>query len=285
MKQLILLILIFIDILFSSCSQKNRESKTAEYNSNSISDTIKKSINAIENGKEQDRKFVRTADLKFRVNDVSKVSSTIENIIKKENGFIVYTKLFSDVDNTEITEVSKDSSIETIYFTVSNTITLRVPAARFDTTLKEIAAWIDFLDYRIIKADDVSFQLLTNNLTLKRAASNTKKNTHSEVADSYNQEQADNAKVSNLTINDQLKYCTINLIFSQRQSPKRSVISNNKNIDAYSPGFGSKIVSAIIAGWSWLESLILFFIQSWAVILLVIALYFLFRKFRNRIKK
>lgn len=269
-----------------ACNQKSNEIKDNSLKPDTIAATVNKSIAAIENGKASDRKFIRTAELKFKVKDVSQATANIDTIIKQNEGFIIYSNLSGDINNTTVTTISKDSSLETIYYTVSNNITLRVLNSKFDTTLKEIASMIDFWDYRIIKADDISFQILSNNLTLKRTSGAGKKQiAASEESSAYKQEQADNARVSNLYLNDQLKYSTINLIFSQRQSIKRNVIPNNKNIAEFTPGIGSKIAEALKSGWGLVESLILFIIQLWAIILLAVVVYFLFRKFTLKLKK
>ena len=48
-------------------------------------------------------------------------------------------------------------------------MTLRVPNTQLDTVIKTIAKQIQFLNYRIIKADDVTLQMLSNKMTQKRS--------------------------------------------------------------------------------------------------------------------
>jgi hypothetical protein len=110
--------------------------------------------------------------------------------------------------------------------------------------LKLLSANIDYLDYRIIKADDVALQMLSNNLTLKRSAKNEnritlaidhrgKKLTETTTAEEVvlsKQEQADNARIANLSLRDQLNFSTVNLVIYQRQSFRHELIANDKNI-------------------------------------------------------
>lgn len=123
---------------------------------------------AVENTKDSSRKFIRTADLKFRVEDVKNATYKIEDLIAKYDGFVSYTNLLSNVDNRSVIPISADSSLETIYYTVENNMTLRVPNIKLDSTLKDIAKQIDYLDYRVIKANDISLLLFSNKLTQKR---------------------------------------------------------------------------------------------------------------------
>ena len=261
-----------LSILLFGCGQSRNEQMESKAMADSTSNAFISSSAAVENGKDTTRRFIRTADLKFKVKSVIKSTYDIENITNRQGGFVTFTNLTSDINNVTTTAVSADSSLETTYYTVTNSITLRVPNTKLDTTLKEISNNIDYLDFRIIKAEDVALQILSNNLTQKRSAKNEerltnaidnrgKKLNETTVAEEIllsKQEQADNAKISNLSLTDQIKFSTINLSIYQRQTIKRELISNDKNIDAYEPGFGTKILDALKYGWDILETFIVF---------------------------
>ena len=117
----------------------------------------------------EERKFIRTAELKFQVQDVSNTTTNIERLVRNQGGFVIYTNLSSSIDNKETYQISRDSSLETIHYILSNDIKLRVPNRKFDSTIQAIALLVDFLDYKAVKADDVSLQLLDNQLTKKRS--------------------------------------------------------------------------------------------------------------------
>lgn len=254
---------------------------------------------AIEKNKDSTRKFIRTAELRFRVQNVIQSTYSIEETAKRFGGFIAYTNLSSTINNVYSTEISADSSLETTNYTVENNIVLRVPNTKLDTTLKTIALTIDFLDYRIIKADDVALQLLSNELAQKRSAKNGKRltdaidaqgnklieTTIAEDAVFSKQEQADNAKIANLSLKDQIDFSTINVTIYQRKTSKHELIANEKNIKAYEPGFGYKLIEAIKSGWYLLESIVLALFHLWALILIAVGIFILYRmvKLRNKI--
>ena len=54
---------------------------------------------AIENGKDSTRKFIRTAELKFKVKSVVEATGDIENITTRLVGFVSSTELKSTIDN------------------------------------------------------------------------------------------------------------------------------------------------------------------------------------------
>lgn len=293
------IIVLFLSHSFWSCNNSNKEA----YQNSSVTDStrsiIASSSAAVENGKDTTRKFIRTADLKFKVNSVINSTYNIENITASNGGFITYTNLSSNIDNVEQILVSADSSLETTYYTVTNTMIVRVPNSKLDTTLKEIAKNIDYLDYRVIKAEDIALQIRSNNLTEKRNAVNEdrlinaidskgKKLSEITVAEEIllrKKEEADNAAISNLSLLDQVKFSTVNLSLYQRQAIKRTLIANNKNIDAYQPGLGSKIFEAVKYGWEILESIIVYLCKLWALFVLALVAYLIYKKYKHTIKK
>lgn len=285
-----------LSILLFGCSQSSDESDSMAQDS--TSNAFISSSAAVENGKDTTRRFIRSADLKFKVKSVIKSTYDIEDITNRQGGFVTFTNLTSNIDNATTTAVSADSSLETTYYTVTNSITLRVPNTKLDTTIKEISNNIDYLDFRIIKAEDVALQILSNNLTQKRSAKNEerltnaidnrgKKLNETTVAEEIllsKQEQSDNAKISNLSLTDQIKFSTINLSIYQRQTIKRELISNDKNIDAYEPGFGTKILDALVYGWDILETFIVFLTKLWGLFLFAIFVYFIYKKYGHKLK-
>ena len=176
---------------------------------------------------------------------------------------------------------------------------LRVPNYKLDTVLKGIARNIDFLDYRIIKADDVALDLMTNDLTQNRNNSNEDRlrkaidiksgrlNDINDAEDNLEskQEKRDAARIANLRLKDQINFSTINLILYQRQDVKNETIGSRKIIEEYEAGFGSKLLTTLKGGWILLETLILFIVQFWALLLLAAVLIVLYKKFRPRVLK
>jgi hypothetical protein len=285
-------------ILTFSCSRQGREEAEKGTVADSISNTFISSSAAVENGKDSTRRFIRTAELKFKVKSVIKSTYDIEDITNRQGGFVTYTNLTSDINNVTTIAVSADSTLETTYYTVTNSIKIRVPNTKLDTILKEISRNIDYLDYRIIKAEDVALQILSNNLIQKRSAKNQERlanaidkkgkklneTTNAEELLLDKQEQSDNAKISNLSLTDQIKFSTINIFIYQRQTFKRELILNDKNVDAYDPSFGSKVLESLKFGWDILETFLVFLTRLWGLFLFAILVYIIYKKYGHRLK-
>ncbi|MES2776083.1 MAG: DUF4349 domain-containing protein [Bacteroidota bacterium] len=257
------------------------------------------SFAAVENPKDTEHKFIRTANLKFKVRNVETTTYKIEDVISRHGGFVTSTQLNSNIDNVSVIPISADSSLETTSFTVTNTMTLRLPNISLDTTLKDIARLVDYLDYRIIKADDVSLQLQSNLLAQKRIASNRHRLAQGidnrgkklpDVTDAEEslldkQEQIDNALLTNMSLNDQMKFSTVQLSIYQRQAIKRELISNDKNITAYQPGFGSRLLDSLQYGLEVQASIFVALTRLWWVFLFAAISWIGYRKFGHKFIK
>ena len=294
------LILICIIYMISSGCIRSSEHQINEslFDSVSIRPDVS-STAAVENNKDSTHKFVRSAELKFKVKNVISATYAIENITARQGGFVTYTNLTSNINTVSTIPISTDSSLETKYYTVINTITLRVPNTRLDSTLKEIAGNIDFLDFRIIKAEDVALQLYANDLTHERVARNAQRLTtaidqkgkklhetaSAELSLLDKAEQSDNARLSNLSLKDQIKFSNISLTIYQRETTSREMIGNDKNIEAYQPGMGKRLLESFIYGWGFLEDFVVYLVKSWGIILFIILALFIYKFLQKKFKK
>ncbi|MCL1937113.1 MAG: DUF4349 domain-containing protein [Candidatus Azobacteroides sp.] len=297
--------LILVGIAFGSCSKSSGPRPEAsevmmaeEKAAASPSDYVSSSA-AVENPQDTTHQFIRTANLKFKVKDVVQSTYDIEDITNKQGGFVTYTNLTSEVDRVNTVNISADSSLISTYYTVVNSLTLRVPNIRLDTALKEIARNIDFLDYRIIQAQDVALQILANSLSQKRLAKNEERLANAidrqgrrlnETASAEElllnkQEQADNAKIANLALSDQISFSTVSLSIYQKQSVKRELVFNEKNSTAYQPSWGRQFLESLRWGWNLLADLVIFITKFWAFIVLGVVAYLAYRKYGHKIRK
>lgn len=295
MKNLKLILVFALSTTLFSCTPKAAEEAPA-YDSVAV---MVSSSAAVENKKDSTHKFIRTAELKFKVKSVIKSTYNIEDIAARIGGFVTYTNLTSDVFSTETKEISLDSSVIVTRFTVTNSIIIRVPNTKLDTTLKQISRNIVYLDYRTIKAEDVALQLLSNNLTIRRSDENEarlknaidnrgKKLTETTSAEELllnKQEQADNARISNLSLKDQINFSTINLTIYQNDEVNYEKIAREKNSKQYEPSFGFRILDSLSYGWSIFENIIVFLVNLWGLVLLGVLVFLAYKLYVIKFKK
>lgn len=269
-----------------SCKRGDEKSEEAVSAPKSLSSDAAVEKNAAKH------KFIRTADIKFKVKNVAKSTYAVENAVANCGGTVTNTNLKSEVNETKRTKISQDSIVETTRFTVQNDMTLRVPNNQLSNLLNTISKEVGYLDYRVINAEEVSLKLLSNQLAQDRQQHYTQRLENSvdatgkklnQVVDAENdlltkKENADNAKIQNLAIDDAISYSAVTLALYQDEGMRREVLANPESM-SYHSGFGTQIVDSLKTGWYMLEAIISFVLQFWSLLLLGIVGYLGYRKF------
>ncbi|RED26162.1 uncharacterized protein DUF4349 [Flavobacterium cutihirudinis] len=283
--------LMIIALLFS-CKKADYASEESADLKMATDSTAVSSSAAVEQ-KDSKQKFIRTADIKFKVKNVVKSTYAIENAVTKFGGFVTYTNLQSNIQNQIKTKISQDSTLQTTKYTVENNITIRVPNTQLDTVIKSIAKQIDFLDFRVIKADDVSLKLLANQLSQKRSAVSEKRVEkaidskgkkindimQAENALANQKEANDNHTIENLSIQDQINFSTVTLQLYQNETIRQETMASEKDSAAYKPNLGIQTIDALKSGWYILEAILVFFVNLWPFVLIGLGGFFIYKKY------
>lgn len=281
--------------VFFSCKRAENPNEEAPSEISKQTTSVLSSSAVVEK-KESDRKFIRTADIKFKVKNVTQSTYAIENIVTKFDGFITHTHLQSTVIEKLKTKISPDSTLETIKYNVENKIIIRVPNARLDTVVKSIALQIDFLDYRIIKADDVSLQLKGNKMAEKRGIDHEKRlekaiDTKGKKLDSVveaeenlasKKEQTDGKIIENLSLQDQVAFSTLTLEIYQDETVKQELKANTMSSDTYRPHLGLLLLDGLKTGWYMIVNSIVFATQLWALLLIGLLGFLLYKRYLKK---
>ncbi len=232
-------------------------------------------------------KLVRTVEIKFRALNVTETSYAIEDIVKKFDGYISSTYLTSNITNKKTTRVSPDSIVETTTYHFTNDLIARVPAKNMDTVLKCIAPMIDFLDYRNIKAENVSLSYLRKQLEKKRldlyniqvnqltTSGNSNERLLAMEMQLQKQIQNDEALIERLELDDKVAFATITLHIYGRDKAHHVILPDEERIDSYKPEFGKELKHAISKGWQALQSFIIELITIWPLWLMGALLWFI----------
>lgn len=292
----------FLLLLLISCGQAHHEQYASEAQEYAVAEKAELneaegfiSSSAAKINLDTSKRFIRTAGLKFRVKNVRKSTLIIEDITSEFSGYVSKTNLRSNKNRTSSTPVSKDSVLETIHYTVSNTMTLRIPQLSLDTVIRRIAKQIDYLDYRNITAEDVAISLLEKRKASQRLNSYQENvsdlidNKSSKLKDAQKAEQSilnaqklkDNALIEKLKLEDRIKYSTIDLYIYQREAFKRSLLVNEKNIEKFEPSLISEIGESLKTGWKMLKAIITTLFALWPLLLIAVIGIVLYRRFKQ----
>ncbi|MFO0358389.1 MAG: DUF4349 domain-containing protein [Sphingobacteriaceae bacterium] len=286
--------------LLQGCGANYEKSKQEEAAMNAMADSVSSPLVPSVASKvtqiDSLRKFIRTADIKFKVKNVERSTYRIEDIINSSKGFVINTRLNSRINYTNEFRIKEDSVLKRTYFTVENYITFRLPNTLLDTTLKQIASQIDYLDHRMIKAEDVSFKALKNKLSEKRFNKHEQRltkainsNKTKDVVDAENnlfskQEQADENAIANLELNDQIEFSTVELLIYQDEQMTQEKLFSEFKQPSYKPSFGKEFTESVKFGWELIEFIFLMIVKIWPVILIVLGLLYFIKRLGSKSK-
>ncbi len=291
-----------VAVFVMSCAPKNSNLADRMDATTQMSDSVAvegiSSSAAVATESDTARKFIRTADLKFKVKEVIKATYIIEDIVRDNGGFVTETNLTSSAENEDRKRISDDSVLLVTRYTIRNYITIRVPNTLLDTTLKQIAPIIEYLDYRNIKATDVGLDVLSNRLAVMRSRrhnqrveptlnGNQKSDERVKASESLmnSEEKADQAAIANLTLADKINFSTINLEIYQNASTKYSLVGDARNYDSFRPGFGQQMAEAFRDGFQLFKTFLLLLIRLWWLLLIALVIIFYLQNDKRRKKR
>lgn len=243
-----------------------------------------------------ERKFIRTATAEFRVRDVYGAALSIEDLTAKHGGFIVRNDIRAEVDEVRTRPAGDGNLIELATYTVRGQLQVRVPSVHTQAFMRALAAQVEFLDSRNFAARDAQFELLRQQLAYARhqdaqrtlgdvAAGPGKVGEKARAVDARTQSQAqrDEALIARREFEDRVAFATIDL--SLYQVPRvRSTVRMDVDEAARraSPGFFRRLGHALGAGWFGLLDAAVFLSQLWPLWLVLGAVVFAVRRWRQR---
>lgn len=244
-------------------------------------------------------KFIRTAQMKFKVKDVVDATHLIENIILNNKGFILSSSIVNKQLSPSTINISKDSSLVTYYLNQESKLQLKVPCQLLDTTLRQIAPLAISIDYRTVNAADVTTRLMSEKMAQVRMTKKQKRlstaidNKGQKLSDITDAEEAldnamereDNAKISEFSTNEQIAYSTISIDIYQDIKEYSNKVLRTENIEGYDSGFGVRVVDGLANGWYIVTVIFLFLINIWPIMLVVVVslgIYFRIRRKQNK---
>lgn len=282
-------IVLSTSIVLFSCGQSSQYMSEKEDKAKLFADSVSEAIQSINQTPmkaDSNRTFVRNADLSFKVKDVKTATFDIERIVSEHNGYVTSSILESTISYKNSMRTSKDSMLDITNYTVHNNIVMRIPNNELDKTLTEIALLIDYLDYRKIKADDVTKQFQAAKLSENRFINHKKRlekaidvnckkldqmvNAENELL--VKQEWADDSKLNTVELAYDVSFSTISINIYQKETTRKDAYAYTLPSKPFEPNFGTKLLESIGDGASIFGEILLFFVKLWPITILIIGI-------------
>ncbi|MDR6990200.1 DUF4349 domain-containing protein [Luteimonas sp. 3794] len=231
------------------------------------------------------RRFVRTADVRFSVDDVYRSVLAIEDLAAGQGGFVVSNRIRSDTQNVRRHNIGDGQLLELTEYTTQGELIVRVPSDRAQAFLRELAQQMTFLDSRDFEARDVQFDLLRQQLADARSEE-LQQSLAQAVRDEDRLDRKgeafaaraqalaarDDARVAQREVEDRIAFATLSLSLYQPAQVRRSERADPDAAFAqHRPGFFARIGQALRGGWQGVLDLTVALVAIWPLWVFVIA--------------
>ncbi len=271
-------------------AQENEQREESRDRKAESADVVSKSpqdvgvVNANLNS-QKDRKFVRTAETKCKVKNVQKATRNLEELAVKYKGFITNGNFQSQIVNQFNKPATNDSVLNVKIVQVIHDLTMRVPNVAFDSLLRDVQKMADFVDYRIVRANDVNLQIMAKALFIDRFKNY--ENNYNKMYGSNtvygqdhllgNQTNTDQQKIDKLRLEDEVNYSTIQINLYQKEYAYQEMAINLDKI-VYQPSFITRLANALYEGWQTVENAFLSAMSIWFFWIILALGFFAWRK-------
>ncbi len=203
------------------------------------------------------RQIIKTANYRIQVKNVDESSRRANQLATKHGGYV------------------SESALTNSNYEITNAITIRVPASRFDSLLDELGGEAIFTQYKRISSQDVTEEYVDISIRLKTKKEvrdryvdilRNKAKTVADVLQAEEQiriiQEEIEAKEGRLRyLKDQVGMSTVHLELYQE-------IEYKPEPDVYRRSFWSKVVSGLENGWELLQGIVIFLINIWPILIL-----------------
>ncbi|ENU28064.1 DUF4349 domain-containing protein [Acinetobacter modestus] len=224
---------------------------------------------------EQNRQLIKSAELKFEVNDVLKTTSILEQQLLQYNGYIENKQI--DYQVSDRSQHDRIDGTVDIYEKITPTVQLivRIPNDQVTTFLNHLLPLMLNFNTQSYEAKRYELKLLEEKL-------NTANQNNSASNAVNNQLQL----LTDLEVKDRLAYSTIRLEFFQQPKVRKSHDLNIHRIASLdSDPLLTRIAEAFKIGLSYFKETLIWLIQFWAFYIVIIAIWLIRKAYKTRKQK
>jgi hypothetical protein len=242
------------------------------------------------------RKFIRTAQAEFRVDDVYRSALAIEDVVAAQGGFVVKNDIAAQTLDTQRRPMGDGKLLELAEYTVRGRLTVRVPSANTQAFLRAIVGQMAFLERRNFEAMDAQFQLLRQQLAYQRsqqaqqdlgqaAQLGGRIDRKADVIQARGDAKSarDEALIAQKEFEDRIAFSTIDLSLYQASKIRRTELTDVEAVfQQNSPGFFARFGDSLRVGWYGVLDAVIELAKPWPLWLLVVVGAIAYRRFRKR---
>ncbi|MDV2468202.1 hypothetical protein QR674_04325 [Acinetobacter chinensis] len=233
-------------------------------------------LNTQVNSAESARRMVREASVDFTATDVIKTGLAIDQLTYEAGGFVELKNIDFQVLDTQSQSIS-DGKIR-VFEKVNPVaqIVVRVPSEKAAGFVNQLLPLMYFLNQQQYSAKRYELKLLEEKIA----------QTQSVSSDTRNSQLSEIARLTQMEVQDRVRYSTISLIVNQPSTVRERI---DVDVDAVArlngDSFWKRAWNGVQYGWQFVLDLLVILITVWPLYLIVLILYVLYRVLKPFLSK
>lgn len=232
-------------------------------------------------------KLVKTADMRFKVQNVQQTAEKIAALTVKNNGMVMHHQMESSVQNSQDYRISDDSVKRISAFSTAEDMTVKVPSDVLGGFMQQVAHMGMYVTYSKMDIDDKSLDFLSSKLKLnsRRELVDQQKKGKITIKNPLNvlllKDDMVDGQIDNMKIDAAVKFSVITLSFYQSNTIVTETIAND-DPSAYQLSFSKRFTNSLHNGWYLVTQLILGITNLWVFILAGISVWILLKYYKRK---
>lgn len=230
-----------------------------------------------------DRRFIRTARVEFRVQDVFRSALEIEDLVARLGGYVARNDIRNEIEDTRQRDSGDGWRIELSSYTTRGDLQVRIPSERAQEFMRALSRHVEFLDRRAV---DAQLELMAQQLaylrqqqaqqaltTVAAEPGKTGAKVHAVEAVADAQAQRDEATLVTRQLEDRIALATIELSMHQAQKVTRTQQPDlDDALHRDQPGFFTRLGHSLSTGWHGLLAVLVALATLWPLWLVLAGL-------------
>lgn len=242
------------------------------------------------------RRFIRTATVRGRVDDVERAAGAIEDLAARHGGFTTRSTLEAQVQSVHRRHLGGTRAVELTVVQTHARLQVRVPSERAPAFLRALRPQLRFVDERSVEALDAQFELLRAQLAQSRARAAAaalaearedggKLGAQVDAIAVRAQVQAEQhaALLAEREFEDRIAFATLDLALVESDRLRRAeVVDIDAALEREGPSYAQRLATALRGGWDGARATVVVLVALWPLWLAAGLALALWRAWRRR---
>lgn len=231
-------------------------------------------------------KFVKTADIRFKVKNVQQTSERITTLATSLNGKVIHQVISSTTGNSVDIAQANDSLVRVTILNTTAEMAVRIPPENMESFLVKVAQFGIYVNNSRMDVTDKSLDYLSTKLKLQNRRELIAQQLHDSGPKTADElltfkDNIIDQQMGNRRIEDSVRNSTVTLNFFASNIVSKETIAND-NLSAYNPPIFKRLGMSIENGWAVFMDVVIVLTNLWIFVPVGFAVWLLIKYYRKK---